>query len=415
MKRLFLLFLLAVVPFYTYSQDGLNIKPAASLTNNTNLPYPYTKWGYKDFLDNWLISPQFVEAHSFNGDGIAEVVVKVEKRETHPIVGGFFTTSSSNRTQKQIGLIDVNGDILIEYKSDAPHKQKEKKYAKALKAVTSRKTAGAYDTVYARLAQIDAEILAQQQREQARQDSIAAVQRLQKMRADSIAAAKRVADSIALAEKRRVDSLRLTKEREITARIASSPKLSLKKVKVTGHGLLLSRDKTWREYTIRMDDFNRILVTYEGDTRVRGELDVLKVIYESDWGLLSDDLFHNVEIVKATAEISQGARTKKFGVFSFLFTLNLDDLDTVYTDEETLLIVQNSISQIEKYVTSFIKHYQGAAHFVEPLFQMHPNDRTSISVGIVEKQGNRKGIEIGSAKRMCAEARRKLAEQRENK
>lgn len=226
--------------------------------------------------------------------------------------------------------------------------------------------------------------------------------------------AKRVADSITVVEKRRVDSLRLAREREITERMSSGAGLSLKKVKVTGHGLLLSKDKTWREYTIRMDDFNRILVTYEGDTRVRGELDVLKVIYESEWGLLSDDLFHNVEIVKATAEISQGARTKKFGVFSFLFMLNLDDLDMVHKDEETLLIVQNSISQIERYVTSFIKHYQGTAYFVEPLFQMHPNDRSSISVGIVEKLGGREAFEIGAAKRMCAAAKRKFAEQREN-
>lgn len=390
---LLLLLLSVVVPSYTYSQNAVKIKPAYSGAGDSTLPYPLVKWGYKDLQNNWLIPPQFVKAHSFNEDGIAEVAI-------HKPAGK--------------ALIDLNGNILTNYKSDASQKQKDNKYAKAIKTVSTRKTAGAYDAVYVRLAQIDADILAQQQREQALQDSILMAKRLLKMQADSIAMAKRIADSITVAEKRRVDSLRLAKEREITENSSLVAGLSPNKVKVTGHGLLLSKDKTWREYTIRLDDFNRLLITYEGDTRVRGELDVLKVIYESDWGLLSDDLFHSVEIVKATTEISQGARTKKFGVFSFLFTLNLDDLDKVFTDEETLLTVQNSISQIEKYITSFINHYKGTSHFVEPLFQMHPNDRTGISVGIVEKQGNREGIEIGNAKRMCAEAKRKLSGQRIN-
>lgn len=403
MKKLFLLFLLAVVPSYTYSQNTVKIIPVQRSV--------ISKWGYEDLRGEWIIPPQFSMAYKFNIDGIAEVIVEEKKRNTNTflnsLVRAYVATPSSHSQQTQRNLIDVNGDVLVK------NYNKHSKYRKALKIVTKRKMQGLYDDVYIRLAQIDADILAQQQKEQARQDSILMAERLLKMRADSIATAKRIADSIALEKKRVADSLQLAKEREIIERIASGPKLSLKKVKVTGHGLLLSKDKTWREYTIRMDDFNRILVTYEGDTRVRGELDVLKAIYESDWGLLSDDLFHNVEVVKTTVGISQGARTKKFGVFSFLFTLNLDDLDMVYTDEETLLIVQNSISQIERYVTSFIKHYQEAAYFVEPLLQMHPNDRSSISVGVVEKQGNREAFEIEAAKRMCAKAKRKFAEQRE--
>ena len=123
--------------------------------------------------------------------------------------------------------------------------------------------------------QIDAYIFAQQQqRKQARKDSIQMVQKLLNERADSIAAAKRV------------DSLRLAKEREIIARISSGKGLSLGKVKVTGHGMLLSKNETWQEYTVRMDDFNRIRVTYEGTARLRGELDVLKTIYESNWMLI---------------------------------------------------------------------------------------------------------------------------------
>lgn len=378
---LLLLLLLLVVPFYTYSQNVAKIEPAYSGAGDSALPYPYVKWGYKDLQNNWLISPQFVKTYSFNEDGIAEVII-------HKPAGK--------------ALIDLNGDILANYKFDASQKQKNHKYAKALKAVSKRKQARAYDDVYARLAQVDAGIIAQRQREQSRRDSILMAQRLLKIRTDSVARAKCVADSLRLV-------------REEIANTSFGVGISLKKVKVTGHGLLLSKGRTWREYTIRMDDFNRILVTYEGNTKVQGELDVLKVIHESEWRLLSDDLFHNVEIVKAITEISQGARTKKFGVFSFLFTLNIDDLDMIHTDEETLLTVQKSISQIERYITSFINHYKSAAYFVEPLFQMHPNDRSSISVGIVEKQGNREGLEIGDAKHMCAEAKRRLASYRANK
>ncbi|MBD8387926.1 WG repeat-containing protein [Dysgonomonas sp. BGC7] len=383
-----LLLLLVIAPLCTYSQSDANIKPIKSSSGE--------KWGYQDALGNWVIQPQFYFANEFDNNEIAIVIIEKGKNAE-----SIYDYSSM--------FIDLNGNPIIKYRSSVPHFHMNKRYDEALKTVMKRKVKGLYDDVYRQLAKADSiinqkilqdkreqEII--QEREQARQDSILMVQREQ----------KRLADSIMMVKKRRTDSIRQAQENRINAMPSLEEGISLHKIKVTGHGLLLSKDKTWREYTIRMDDFNRILITYEGNTRVRGELDVLKVIYESDWKLLSDDLFHSVEIAKATTEISRGARTKKFGVFSFLFTLNLDDLDKVFTDEETLLTVQNSISQIERYITSFINHYKGAAHIVEPLFQMHPNDRSGISVGIIEKQGSKEGIEIGNAKRMCAEARKKL-------
>jgi hypothetical protein len=359
------------------------------------------KWGYKDLEGNWVITPQYVKANSFNKDGIAEVILGEQKRNANsvlsalPLIRDFVEPTQTQITVTRIGLIDLNGDILASYKSSISQKRKDKKYEQALEIASERRANGLYDDVFARFARIDADIIAQQQREQARQDSILMVQQLLKMRADSIATVKRVADS-----------LRLAKEREIIARISSGNGLSLSKVKVTGHGMLLSKDETWREYTVRMDDFNRIRVTYEGNTRLRGELDVLKTIYESDWSLLSDNLFQGVEISKMTLEISQGAYTKKFGAFSFLVTLNLDDFNNVHTDEETNLTVSYAISQMERFISSFMNHYQNSAHFVEPLFQVKVGGREGITVGIVDKQGN--GASLEDAKRICNEALRSL-------
>ena len=189
-------------------------------------------------------------------------------------------------------------------------------------------------------------------------------------------------------------------------RQSSGNGLSLSKVKVTGHGMLLSKDETWREYTIRMDDFNRIRVTYEGTARLRGELDVLKTIYDSDWNLLSDNLFQSIEISKMTLEISQGAYTKKFGAFSFLVTINLNDFNSIYTDEEANLTVSYAISQVERFISSFMNHYQNSAYIVEPLFQVKVGGREGITVGIVDKQGN--GASLEDAKRICNESLRSI-------
>ena len=377
MKKLLLL--LAVLPLFTYSQNNEKIKPEKLKA--------FT-WGYQDLLGEWVIPPQFIKADSFTNDDIAMV--------------GLDATSKGWLIE---GFIDLNGDILTQYPRNASPQQKNKKYNKALKIVTKRKEDGLYNDIYARLAQADSinqQQILQAQREQARQDSILLAQREQ----------KRVADSIAMVKKRQADSIRLAQENRINAMPSSGQGISLKKVKVTGHGLSLSKKETWKEYTVQLDDFNRLLVNYSGGIKYSGELDVLKVIHKSDWGLLSNDLFHSVEINKMTAEISQGGRTKKFGVFSFLFTLNLEDFDTVYTDEEVNLTVSNAITQIDRYITSFIDHYIGASHFVEPLFRVKPGGREGLQISVVDKQS--RGVSLEGAKDICAEARKKLAAQKIN-
>ena len=312
------------LPNSQYLQNETRIVPAHSGAADSTLPYPLVKWGYKDLQGNWLISPQYGKANWFNKDGIAEVILKKQKNNTHsalsavPIIGVLIKPTQTSGTISLIGLIDLNGNILASYKSSISEKRKDKKYKQAFEIVSERRANGLYDNVFTRFARIDADIYAQQQREQiqrqreqAQKDSILMAQELLKRQADSSATAKRIADSISLA-----------KEREIIARISSGKGLSLSKVKVTGHGMLLSKDETWQEYTIRMDDFNRIRVTYEGTVKLQGELDVLKTIYESDWNLLSDKLFQSIEISKMTLEVSQGAYTKKFSSFSFLITVD---------------------------------------------------------------------------------------------
>lgn len=352
------------------------------------------KCGYKDLKGDWIIMPQYGKANKFNKDGIAEVILEEKAPSAVPIIGGLidlFTT----QTEGKVGLIDLNGSILAYYNPSISQKRKDKKYKQALEIVSERRNDGEYDVVLTRLARIDADIFAQQQREQARKDSILRVQELLRRRADSIATAKRVADSIVLA-----------KERKIIAKISSGNGLSLSKVKVTGHGMLLSKDKTLREYTIRMDDFDRIRITYEGTTRLRAELDVLKTIYESDWSLLPDNLFQSIEISKMTLEISQGFYTKKFGVFSFRVTVNLDDFNSIYTDEEANITFSYAISQMEKFISSFMNRYQGSAYIVEPLFQVKVGGREGITVDMVDKQGN--GALLEDAKRICNESLRSL-------
>ncbi|GGJ95448.1 WG repeat-containing protein [Parabacteroides faecis] len=381
MKVIFKAFLvaqLAILPFVAYSQNNVKIKPA-----QRNV---VSKWGYQDLFGEWIIHPQFSRAYDFNEDGIAEVIIDNHYQPTVWGVGNNI----------QMAFIDLNGDILIKYQYGNSQNQKNKKYDKALQIVSRRKIKGKYNNFYARLSEVDANIIVKEQKEQTRRDSVLMAQKLQKIRVDSAVATQRAADS-----------LRLAKERKV-ANMSSGAGLSLKKVKVTGHGLLLSKDEAWREYTIQLDDFNRLFITHEGDTRLQGELDVLKVIYESDWGLLADDLFHSIEITKATTEISRGVRTQKYGIFSFLITLNLDNLDITYTEKEANSTVLNAISQVERYITSFMKHYQSSAHFVEPLFQVKVGGREGISVGIVDKKGN--GASMEDVKRICTETRRKLSE-----
>lgn len=188
-----------------------------------------------------------------------------------------------------------------------------------------------------------------------------------------------------------------------------SNELSLSKVSVKGSGLLLSKDEVWREYTIKMDDFNRILVTQKENARVRGELDVLKVIYSSDWSLLSDELFSKIEITKATIDIAQGAYSRKYGIFQFFVTLNIDDINMLYTDKVANLTILTAVSQMEKYITSFINHYQSSSYCVEPLFQVKVGGKEGVEVGLVDKQGN--GSYINDIKQSCIKAKRKFDSQ----
>lgn len=194
---------------------------------------------------------------------------------------------------------------------------------------------------------------------------------------------------------------------------AQSNGLSLNKVSVKGHGLLLSKDEIWREYTIRMDDFNRILVAHKGDSRVRSELDVLKVIYSSDWSLLSDDLFSKIEISKATIDVARGSYSRKYGMFQFFVTLNIDDLNIVYTDENANIKVLAAISQMEKYIASFINHYQSSSYCVEPLFQVTVGGQEGIEVGLVDKQGN--GSYMDNVKKSCMKTKQKFDLQKDGR
>lgn len=154
MKRLLLLFLLVVVPLYTYSQNSVKIKPAKL---NAFM------WGYQDLLGEWIIPPQFIKAECFTEDWIAVVGIADFEIKQHPVIGATMSTNDINKAlyPKEFGLIDLNGDVLVKYKYNAAQKQKDDKYTKALKTVSKRRRAGAYDTVYARLARIDADILAQ--------------------------------------------------------------------------------------------------------------------------------------------------------------------------------------------------------------------------------------------------------------
>ena len=185
------------------------------------------------------------------------------------------------------------------------------------------------------------------------------------IRADSISSAKCVADSVlnlredSLANiKRMSDSIRLVKGHKVNVKNISERGISLRKIKVAGDGLLLKRDDTSEIYSITRGRFDKYYITHDGYISAHGVLDVKKVIYESNWGLLSDDLFHNIKIDKVTVEVARRTLTKKFGAFLFYVTLNLDDIESAYTNKETNLMVLNAISQVDNFIESFIGQYQ---------------------------------------------------------
>lgn len=222
---------------------------------------------------------------------------------------------------------------------------------------------------------------------------------------------KRITDSLNLIRRQKedsmafirhiTDSLWLVKTHKIHANV-SGRGLSLHKIKISGDGLLLRKNDVNQIYSISRDAFNHYYISYDGEIKMQGILDVKKVIYESDWSLLSDELFNNVEIAKVSVEITRGAITKKFGAFSFLVKLNIEDLNITSKDEEANSMVLNAISQLEAYISSFIKHYQSYAYYIEPLF----GGRESIIVNIADKKGN--GAPIEDAKRICIETKQKF-------
>ena len=418
MKNLFFL-LLITIPLYTYPQANLKIKPQKQNA--------FT-WGYQDLLGEWIISPQFSQAENFTKDDIAIVGIINVGIKQHSIIGSILSSNNINKAlyPEEYGFIDLNGQILIKYRRGASQKQIENKYNKAVKIVLKKKQAGAYNNIYSRLAIADSIIDIQIQKQKKQRDSIIKAQHLLKKRIDSITTAKRILrERDSLAKVKRItdslnliriqkkeedslafirhiaDSLWLVKTHKIHANV-SGRGLSLHKIKISGDGLLLRKNDVNQIYSISRDAFNHYYISYDGEIKMQGILDVKKVIYESDWSLLSDELFNNVEIAKVSVEITRGAITKKFGAFSFLVKLNIEDLNITSKDEEANSMVLNAISQLEAYISSFIKHYQSYAYYIEPLF----GGRESIIVNIADKKGN--GAPIEDAKRICIETKQKF-------
>lgn len=415
MKNLFFLLLLVTIPLYTYPQANLKIKPKKQNA--------FT-WGYQDLLGKWIILPQFSQAENFTKDDIATVgIINVDIKQ-HSIIGPIMSSNDINKAlyPEEYGFIDLNGQILTKYKRGSSQKQIENKYNKAVKIVLKKKQSGAYNNIYSRLIIADSIINIQKQKKQRDSiikaqlslkkhiDSITTAKRILRER-DSLTKVKRITDSLNLIRRQKedsmafirhiTDSLWLVKTHKIHANV-SGRGLSLHKIKISGDGLLLRKNDVNQIYSISRDAFNHYYISYDGEIKMQGILDVKKVIYESDWSLLSDELFNNVEIAKVSVEITRGAITKKFGAFSFLVKLNIEDLNITSKDEEANSMVLNAISQLEAYISSFIKHYQSYAYYIEPLF----GGRESIIVNIADKKGN--GAPIEDAKRICIETKQKF-------
>lgn len=415
MKNLFFLLLLVTIPLYTYPQANLKIKPKKQNA--------FT-WGYQDLLGKWIILPQFSQAENFTKDDIATVgIINVDIKQ-HSIIGPIMSSNDINKAlyPEEYGFIDLNGQILTKYKRGSSQKQIENKYNKAVKIVLKKKQSGAYNNIYSRLIIADSIINIKKQKKQRDSiikaqlslkkhiDSITTAKRILRER-DSLTKVKRITDSLNLIRRQKedsmafirhiTDSLWLVKTHKIHANV-SGRGLSLHKIKISGDGLLLRKNDVNQIYSISRDAFNHYYISYDGEIKMQGILDVKKVIYESDWSLLSDELFNNVEIAKVSVEITRGAITKKFGAFSFLVKLNIEDLNITSKDEEANSMVLNAISQLEAYISSFIKHYQSYAYYIEPLF----GGRESIIVNIADKKGN--GAPIEDAKRICIETKQKF-------
>jgi hypothetical protein len=143
--------------------------------------------------------------------------------------------------------------------------------------------------------------------------------------------------------------------------------ISQKKIEITGEGLLLKKDKDYSTYSITQEEYNRYLITYDGDIGIHDILDVKKVIYNSDLDLLSDNLFYSIEISKLSATATRNGKVQRYGSFVFHIKVNIKNLNDTYTDKKTLNTLLLAITQVNEYIVSFEKFYQSKAYLIEPL------------------------------------------------
>ena len=236
-------------------------------------------------------------------------------------------------------------------------------------------------------------------------DSMAVVRKLEQRQKDSInlaeITARRVKDSlIMVAQRYRADSIAKVSEDEL-AQNKKANKISLKKIEITGDGLLLEKGESHRLYSITQDQYNRYTLADKGSIGMRSILDVKKVIHDSELELLSDSLFHNIEINKVSIRISSNGRgVQRFGSLIFYITANINDISEIYENKNVLNLLLKAVSQVDDYIPSTERLYRERAYHVEPLA---PN---GFQVYIMDKKGT--GASIGDIKFNCNKAKKSI-------
>lgn len=400
--RVFLFILFCGLCSFVYSQDlSDKIKPTEQLRSHPQRP---EKLGYIDVLGNWLIEPQFTFAYNFDSNGVA-------------LVSKYFQTGG--KSEYLWCFIDLNGSVLIKYpltvsrqlnsrfsiRHVMPNVSEENKntasvvsvgdkyYEKAIEIVNERKANGIYNNVYEKIVFVDqqadsintAKMLAQI--EKARQDSVLLAE----------ATARRMRDNL-IVERIKNDPIeKVNVERRYTEQ--ETNKISLEKITITGDGLLLRKDENHQVYSITQDYYNRYQLTHDMDVGLHAVLDVKKVIYGSDLKLLSDSLFHSIDISKLSINISSRSRVdQQFGGFLFNIKTTIKDINEIYDNKEILNTLLLSIRQVDNYMSSFKKLYAGKAYLVEPLFE------DAVQVFILDMEG--RGASIEDVKINCDRAKR---------
>jgi hypothetical protein len=179
-----------------------------------------------------------------------------------------------------------------------------------------------------------------------------------------------------------------------SAKSSTAKKISKEKISIKGDGLLLRKDVDYKIYSITQEEYNRYVITHDGDIGIHDILDVKNIILNSDLELLSDSLFYSVYFHKLTAETSG----KRYGSFYIEIKANIKDLNEIYTNRKTLNTLLLTISQVEKYISSFKELYQGKAYLIEPLL--------SVEVKVLDIES--KGASIGDVKAECDYAKKML-------